>query len=160
MGNEGIVFAGSSKSADAPDIEAGVYDATFDGVRKQFVKGGQYGDGDRFVWAVTLDDPESKGEVYYIDGEPVEVEGLSSLSTNVLSETVPKAVKYLKALMTDAEFALFKAGEGTPAEALIGRKVQVIIKIKANGWPEVADMLPVQKRRATARAAATTEGDE
>jgi hypothetical protein len=149
MSNDGIVFAGTSKAADAPDIEAGFYDARFDGIDKKFIKGGQFGDGDRFEWAMTLLDDE--GEVLYFEGEPVELTGLTSLSMNVVSSTVPKAVKYLKALMTPQEFAAFEAGEGIEPKALLGRVVQAEVAIKDNGWPTIVNILPKRQRRSTAR---------
>lgn len=141
----GTTFAATSKAADAPDIEAGVYDATFDGVETKFITGGAYGDGDRFEWAFTLLDDD--GAVLYDEGEPVVVNGLTSTSTNIASKTQPRAVRYLKALMTPVEFAKFEAGLGVEAEAIIGRKVQVEVSIKDSGWPTIANVLPARKAR-------------
>jgi len=144
-----IVFKATTRSAEAPDIEAAFYDARFEGVEIKAITGGQYGDGDRFEWRFTLLDDD--GAVLYEDGDPVEVTGLTSMSTNVLSKTVPRAVRYLKALLTPEEFAAFEAGEGSPkARDLAGRKVQVEVAIKDNGWPAVANVLPLRKKR-TAR---------
>lgn len=156
MGNDGFVFSATAKAADAPDIEAGVYDARFDGVEKKYVEGGQYGDGDRLVWLFTLLDED--GAVFYEDGDPIEVDGLTSMSTNVLSKTEPKAVRYLKALMTAEEFAAFKDGNGIPASELVGRKAQVELAIRDSGWPTVVNVLPTRKSR-RARPAAATSGD-
>jgi hypothetical protein len=141
----GITFKATSKSADAPDIEAGMYDARFDGVAVKFITGGQYGDGDRFEWAFTLLDDE--GAVLYEDGDPIEINGLTSTSTNVLSKTTPRAVRYLKALMSAAEFGAFEAGEGIDEKALLGRTVQVEVAIKDSGWPTIANVLPARKAR-------------
>lgn len=152
----GETFVASSKAADAPDIEAGFYDAKFDGVSTKFVEGGAYGDGDRFVWAFTLLDDD--GEVMYEEGEPIEVDGLTSKSTNVLSKTEPRAVRYLKALLTTEEFNAFKDGKGFDSEALVGRVVQVDIAIRDSGWPTVANVLPQRKKRA-GRKSASSEGD-
>lgn len=146
----GVTFAATSKSADAPDIEAGVYDARFDGVEVKFIKGGQFGDGDRFEWAFTLLDDD--GSVLYDDGEAVEISGLTSTSTNTTSQTTPRAVRYLKALMTPVEFASFEAGEGVPADELIGRTCQVEVGIKENGWPTINSVLPARKRRSSRKS--------
>lgn len=147
-------FNATSVAADAPNVEAGIYDAKFDGVAKKYVTGGQYGDGDRFEWAFTLLDDD--GSVLYDEGDPIEVTGLTSTSTNIASKTTPRAVRYLKALMTPAEFAAFEAGEGPMASALVGRKVQVEVAIKDNGWPTIANVLPARKTR-RARAVSADE---
>lgn len=127
----------------------------------KFITGGNYGDGDRFEWAFTLLDDD--GAVIYDEGEPVELTGLTSTSTNVASKTTPRAVRYLKALMTASEFAVFEAGEGVEAEELLGRIVQVEVAIKESGWPTIANVLPPRKSRkskASARKAADADVDE
>jgi hypothetical protein len=151
-----IVFAPSAKSADAPDIEAGLYDARFDGVTKKFIEGGMYGDGDRYEWAFTLLDDD--GAVMYDGGEPVEVTGLSSMSLNTKSKTTPRALKYLKAIMSPDEFAILIEDGTVKASDLAGRVVQVMVDIRDSGWPTIKDVLPPRKRRA-ARAARPTEAD-
>jgi hypothetical protein len=148
----GVVFNATSKSADAPQIDAGLYDATFDGVTVKFIEGGQFGDGDRFEWSFTLLDDE--GDVLYDRGEPVTVTGLTSLSTNTQSKTQPKAVRYLKALMTEDEYAKFLAGEGIDAAALTGRKVQVDVYVKDSGWPGVSNVLAARKARRSTKTEA------
>lgn len=150
-----FTFAATSKSADAPNVDAGIYDARFDGVEKKFVEGGQFGDGDRLAWAFTLLDDE--GAVLYDDGEPLEIDGLTSMSTNVHSKTTPKAVRYLKALMTPEEFAGFSEGKGVPSGALIGRVVQVEVAIRDSGWPTIANVLPPRQKRVSRPR--TTDGD-
>ena len=140
-----ITFSATTRSADAPDIEADVYDATFLGVSKKFIKGGAYGDGERFEWRLALLDED--GAALYDNGDPVEVTGLTSMSTNILSKTEPRAVRYLRALMSAQEFASFKAGEGLSATSLVGRTVQAEVAIKDNGWPSVTNLLPPRKRR-------------
>jgi hypothetical protein len=154
----GRTFVASAKAADAPDIEADFYDARFDSIDQKFIPGGQYGDGDRFVWAFTLLDDD--GAVLYSKGEPVEVDGLTSMSLNILSKTTPRAVRYLKALMTEAEFADFTAGNGIDADALIGRKVQVEVIIRDTGWPTVVNVLPARKSRKGGRPAPVSEDGE
>ena len=146
----GRTFTATSKAADAPNIEAGMYDGRFDGVEVKFIKGGMYGDGDRFEWAFTLVDDE--GAVLYDEGEPVEVTGLTSQSTNTASKTVPRAVRYLKALMTPAEYAKFEAGEGVDEDALLGRIAQVEVAINDNGWPTVANVIAARVKRAAAKS--------
>jgi hypothetical protein len=146
----GLTLAGTSRAADAPNIEGGIYDARFEGVSTKFITGGQFGDGERFEWAFTLLD--DAGDPLYDDGDTIEVTGLTSLSTNVASKTQPRAVRYLKAIMTPAEFASFSAGEGVDAEALVGRVVQVEVGIKDNGWPTIASVLPARKKRVASKA--------
>jgi hypothetical protein len=146
------VFSATASSAEAPLIDPGLCDATFVGVSVKRIEGGNFGDGDRFVWAFQLLDDD--GEVIYEEredhdryGDPVIIDGLTSLSTNTKSKTQPRAVRYLKALMTDAEFAAFVDGADVEAETLIDRKVQVDIGIRDNGWPTVANVLPARKAR-------------
>ena len=153
----GTTFRATSKSADAPDIDPGVYDARFDGVSTKFITGGQYGDGNRFEWAFTLLDDD--GDVMYDGGEPLEVTGLTSESTNILSKTQPRAVRYLKALMTPVEFATFSAGEGVDEDALLGRVVQVEVAVKENGWPSIANVLPPRAKRKASKAKAAPVED-
>lgn len=158
----GQVFTASTKSADAPELEAQIYDGLFVGVSKKTITGGQFGDGERFEWAFKLLDDD--GEIMYEDreenpnfGDPIVVTGLTSLSTNILSKTTPRAVRYLKALMTPGEYAAFEAEEGVDADALIDRKVQVEVAIKDNGWPQVANVLPARKARRSRAAAASND---
>lgn len=152
-----LTFTATSKSADAPNVEPGICDARFDGVAVKFITGGMYGDGDRFEWAFTLLDDD--GEILYDGGDPVELTGLTSTSTNVASKTQPRAVRYLKALMTPAEFASFEAGEGIDEKSLLGRTVQVEVAIKDNGWPTIANVLPARKARKQAKAPVTVDED-
>ena len=141
-----FTFTATTKSADAPNVEAGIYDARFDSIEKKYMEGGQYGDGDRLQWSFTLLD--DAGAVLYDDGDPLEIDGLTSLSLNILSKTTPKAVRYLKALMTPAEFAAFSDGDKSVSAAdLIGRVVQVEVAIRDSGWPTIANVLPARKRR-------------
>lgn len=151
----GFTFQATSKSADAPNVDAGIYDARFDGVETKFVEGGQFGDGERFAWSFTLLDDE--GAVLYDDGDPIEIDGLTSMSTNTKSKTTPKAVRYLKALMTPEEFAGFENGNGVSADALIGRTVQVEVAIRDSGWPTIANVLPPRQKRVSRPR--TTDGD-
>jgi hypothetical protein len=159
---DGYTFTATSKAADAPDIEPGLCDALFEGVDKKFIEGGQFGDGDRLVWMFTLVDDD--GQVIREDREdnpnfnqPIVVDGLTSMSTNVLSKTEPKAVRYLKSLMTGDEFEDFKEGKGIPATELIGRKAQVDIAVRDSGWPTIVNVLPARKRRAGRATASTAE---
>jgi hypothetical protein len=141
----GITFTATSKAADAPDVEPGIYDATLLEISQKFITGGQYGDGDRFEWAFTLLDDD--GEVLYEREEPVVVEGLTSMSLNTTSKTRPKAIRYLRALMNDSEFAFFEDGAGFDAGNLEGRQVQVDVAIRDSGWPTVVNVLPARKKR-------------
>jgi hypothetical protein len=171
----GFTFEASAKNADAPNIEGGMYDALFLGIDTKTIKGGKFTknkeDGDpKLEWAFALLDDEGNrlqdtdpetDEVRYRDGDPVEVEatGLTSTSMNTKSETQPRGVRYLKAISTPAEFAAFEAGEGIPGADLILRPCQVEVAINDRGYPNVVNVLPPRKRRAT-RARTTTEDEE
>lgn len=158
MGNP---FTATSKAADAPEIDPGIYDARFDGVDVKFIKGGNFGDGDRFEWQFTLVDDDKA--VIYDKGEPLELTGLTSMSLNIASKTTPRAVRYLKALMTKDEFAKFEAGaEDRPADTdLVGRIVQVEVALKeSNGWPTIADVLPARKKPAARPKPAAADVEE
>lgn len=152
----GIIFEAVAKSADAPDIEPGLYDARFEGVESKFISGGQYGDGDRFVWHFTLLDDD--GSVLYDGGDPIEVDSLTSKSMNTTSKTKPKALRYLQALLSGAEYDLFLDSKGIEAETLIGRVVQVDVIIRESGWPTVVNVLPKRRTRVRARSSEADEG--
>jgi hypothetical protein len=145
----GITFAASSSSAEAPDIEAGLYDARFDGVDEGHIDNSQFGNGDVFFWHFTLFED---GKAIHLDGdpEPLTIDGTTSRSVNTKSKTTPRAVRWLKGLMTGEEFGAFEAGEGVDAEALDGRMCQVQVVIKESGWPKVDDVIAA--RRATRKA--------
>lgn len=137
----GITLTANTSSAEAPDIEAGVYDARFDGVSADVLKESQF-DPEVFRWDFTLMEDD---KVIYLDGDPIELQKLTSRSTNIKSKTTPGAVKVLKALMTGEEFARFEAGEGIDAEGLVGRPCQVQVIIKDNGWPAIDTVLPAKR---------------
>lgn len=146
-----ILFQATSKAADAPEVEPGLYDAIFNGVEKKYIEGGQFGDGDRYEWNFTLLDDD--GAELYDGGEPLEVQGLTSLSMNPKSKTKPKGLRYLQALMTEDEFASFIEGNVTVSAAdLVGRKCQVDVFIRDSGWPSISNVLPVRKRRSARTA--------
>lgn len=153
----GQLFA-SAKSADAPDLEGGLYDAKFLGLSEKFIEGGQYGDGTRYVWNFNLLDDD--GNVISEErednpnfGDPLEVDALTSMSLNTQSKTTPKAVRFLKALCTDDEFAAFEDGKGVDTDALEDRKVQVEVTIRDSGWPTIVNVLPARKARRSSRSA-------
>jgi hypothetical protein len=137
--SESIVFAASSKSAEAPDIEAGIYDARFDGVVAKYIEESKY-DPNAFIWSFTLL-VEGTDEPVYDDGDPVTTDLVTSQSLNLTSKTVPGAIKALKALMSAKEFALFEAGDTPKSDDLIGRKVKAIVSIKDSGWPKVEGVI-------------------
>jgi hypothetical protein len=145
----GLTFAAGSTAGTPPDIEKGIFDARFDGVVEKTDVPSQYGNSDVFVWAFTL---FADGEAIYDEGEPVTVERMTSQSVNTKSKTTPGAVKVLRALMTDGEYARFEAEQPVPADDLIGRMVQVQVIIKENGWPKVEDVFPAKKAGRRARA--------
>ena len=137
-----ISFTASSKSADAPNIEAGIYDARFEGVVAKVIEESKF-DPNAFIWSFTLLE-EGTDEVLYDGGDPVTVDLVTSQSVNLTSKTVPGAIKALKALMTTKEFALFEAGETMDAEALEGRKVKLIVSIKDSGWPKAEGVIAMK----------------
>ena len=145
----GYVFTPTSKSADIPEVEPGLYDAKFNGVIKKFITGGQYGDGDRLEWTFTLLSDE--GDVLYDRGEPLTVTGLTSLNLNPQSEKAI-APKWLKAMASPEAYAGFSAGNGLNEEDILNAAVQVEVRVKANGWPYVALVLPARKARKQAKA--------
>ena len=154
----GTTFTPTTKAAEAPDIEAGIYDARFDGTEQKLIKGGQYTrdtvNGDpKLEWAFTLLDDDD--DVMYDDGDPVEVTKLTGVGFNIAAKTVPQELRVLKALCTAAEYAAFEAGQGTKEEDLIGRIVQVEVFVKDNGWPGVGNVLPARKKRTGAKAQVT-----
>ena len=143
-------YEATSKAAEAPNVEEGMFDAILIGVTAKRVKGGQYtrdterGDP-KLEWGFNLLDED--GNVVYDDGDPVEVSKLTGTGFNIASKTVPQEVRMLKALLTKAELAAFEAGEGTPDDAvqapegLLGRKVQVEVFVKENGWPGIGNVV-------------------
>lgn len=150
----GITLTATSKAADAPDIEPGLYDAKLASLTSKFVEGGQFGDGERFVWSFTLLDDD--GAILYDAGDPIEVDGLTSMSLNTTSKTKPKALRYLSALLTADEYEVFLDSKGIDADALIGRTVQVDVAIRDSGWPTIVNVLPARKAR-RARVSAGAE---
>jgi hypothetical protein len=157
----GEILEATTKAADAPDVEAGFWDAKFAGVTRKFIEGGDYGNGERYVWEFQLLDDD--GADLYDKGEPVIVDGLTSLSFNTTSKTKPKALRYMAAILSEAEFATWVAGEAKlDATELVGRLVQVEIFTRDNGWPSISNVLAKRARRAarSANVEAATAADE
>ena len=148
----GTTFTATTKNAEAPDIEPGMYDMRFDGTEQKKVKGGQYTkdtvNGDpKLAWGFTLLDDD--GDVMYDGGDQIELEKLTGMGFNIASKTVPAEVRLLKALCTTAEFAAFEAGQGTTEADLLGRIVQGEVFIKDNGWAGIGNVLPARVKRAS-----------
>jgi hypothetical protein len=146
------IFQATSAAAEAPEIEAGIYDALFLGTEAKRIKGGQYTkdleNGDlKLEWKFRLLDDE--GEPLYDDGEPIDLTKLTGTGFNIASKTTPAEVKVLKALLTPGEFAAFEAGQGTDEEALLNRKVQVEVFVKENGWPGIGNVIAARKARSS-----------
>lgn len=150
----GLGFAGSTTSAGAPDIDPGIYPARFDGVAAKVLEKSQF-DPNVYIWSFTLLDED--GATLYDEGEPVTVEALTSRSFNVKSKTTPRAVRYLKAIMTDAEFARFEIGETVPEEDLVGRTIQLLLSTNDNGWPKVDDVIRVPTVKKKIKPASAAE---
>lgn len=150
----GTTFIATSKAAEAPNVEEGMYDARFDGTESKRVKGGLYTkdteNGDlKLEWKFTLLDDE--GNELYDDGDPIELSKLTGIGFNIASKTVPQEVRVLKALLTPAEFAKFEAGEGVDEEAMVGRTVQVEVFVKENGWPGIGNVIAARKSRKSSK---------
>jgi hypothetical protein len=157
-------FHASTKAADAPDIEGGMYDALFDRAEGKLVKGGQYtrdtvkGDP-KLEWFFTLLDDD--GAVIRNEdddserfGEAIQVSKLTGVGFNIASKTTPSEVLMLKALLSADEFAAFENGEGTPDDekdvaegGLLGRVAQGEVFVKENGWPGLGNVTALPKRR-------------
>lgn len=152
----GIRFEAANTSANAPDIEAGLYDALYAGVGVKEKVQSQFGVEDKYIWAFALLTEDGEA-IYKEDGDELEVDIMTSQNMNTASKTVPGGVKVLKALLTPVEFAKFVAGEGLDADALDRRLCQVEVYIKESGWPQVAQVLPARKSLATKLKAAAGE---
>ena len=61
----------------------------------------------------------------------------------------PQEVRVLKALLTPAEFAKFEAGDGVDEDSLVGRKCQVEVFVKENGWPGIGNVIAARKARSS-----------
>lgn len=139
----GLTFQATATSANAPSVEPGEYDARFEGVEAKTLEKAQF-DPDVFIWRFTLLDDD--GKALYEEGEPIEVEKVTSQNTNVKSKTTPGAVKVLKALLTADEFETFEEGELVlKDDELVGRKVVLDVFTKESGWPGVEEI----RRKAT-----------
>ena len=148
----GTTFTATSKAAEAPNVEEGMYDALFTGVSSKRVKGGLYTkdteNGDlKLEWGFQLLDDD--GNELYDEGDPVELTKLTGTGFNIASKTVPQEVRVLKALLTPAEFASFEAGEGVDEESLKGRKCQVEVFVKENGWPGIGNVIAARGKRSS-----------
>lgn len=148
-------FLATTTSADAPDVESGIYDATFLGVLPKAIQSDfssieKDKDGNEipnsYEWRYGLLDEEFD-QLYKDDGDPLEVTKLTSMNLNTTSKTVPGAVKVLKAMLTTAEYDAFLNGEAPDSDDLIGRKVQVDVQDNARGWPTIEAVLPARKQR-------------
>ena len=142
------IFNGD-QGADAPEIEGGIYPAIFTGVTEKKQVKSQFGTEDKYIWNFDLYEPGYTEQVFDpSSGEAVSVDRMTSQKMNVKSKQVPGGIKVLKALMTAAEFTAFEAGTSTVSdEDLEGRKCQVVVVIRENGWPTAADVLPAAKER-------------
>lgn len=155
-------FQATTKSASAPNIEAQMYDMILTAVESKRVKGGKFTkdaeNGDqKLEWLLKLLDDDGKvlrddNEESENFGKPIILGKLTGIGFNIASTTTPAEVKMLKALLTNAEFKAFEAGEGTPDSSLpqdegglLGRKVQGEVFIKENGWPGIGNVIAARK---------------
>jgi len=154
----------TTSAAEAPVIEEAMYDGILIAVEEKRVKGGLYTvdnvNGDpKLEWSfIALDEDGNRIPAINKDGEPltdsagqpkdVIVSKLTGVGFNIASKTIPQEIRMLKALLTKAEFDAFEAGEGTPDDALrakdgglLGRKGQLEVFVKENGWPGVGNVV-------------------
>ncbi|HET7070113.1 MAG TPA: hypothetical protein VFI40_04760 [Nocardioides sp.] len=152
----GLTIQASSSSGNPPELEDGLYDARFDGVRAEELENSQFGDNKVFIWDFTLFEDgkaiREERDDHEKFGEPIEVQGMTSRSTNTKSKTTPRAVRYLKGIMSAEEFEAFVAEKPVDVDALVGRMVQVQVELKENGWAKVTDVLPAKKARSRRQA--------
>lgn len=155
-------FQATTKAAEAPEVDEGMFDGIVVAVANKRVKGGQYTkdtvNGDpKLEWGFMLLDDEgallaqgdtlSDGSANENAGKPIEVSKLTGVGFNTKATTVPQEIRMLKAVLTKAEYAQFEAGEPTPdsdvaaPEGLLGRKVQLEVIVKENGWPAVGNVV-------------------
>lgn len=173
----GTTYQASSKAADAPDIEGGVYDGLFKGTSPKLVLGGQYGPGtilnidgsafdaskgapvdgkqfNKLEWSFLLIDEAGEPFVDDKSDKDIYVQKLTGHGFNIAAKTTPAEVLVLKALMTAAEFAAFEAGDAVDEDALLDRKVQLEVFVKDSGWPGVDKVIaPRVARTAKGRKA-------
>ena len=145
-----VTFQGTSKSADAPDIDEGTYPAEFVGVNPEQHdewKGeskkypGKFDSGARFRWFFTV----------YDEGDALRFDLLTNTNLNLKSKTVPQAIVVLKAIMTPAQFRSFEGGEQIDGAAIVGNACQVTIEENDKGWPNIVAVLPPAKAAGKAK---------
>jgi hypothetical protein len=164
MGSQ--LFKATTKSSKAPDVEPGLADGRFMGVEVKFVEGGSYGDGDRFVWPFTLLDDDGnvlRHEEGEKEGQPIVLDGLTSMSLNAKSKTKPKALRFSQALLTEDEYEDLidedpdvEGIDMGPTGPIAGRIAQIDIAIRDDGWPTIVNVLPRRKARRS-RSSSTAE---
>lgn len=143
-------YQATQKAADAPDIEAAMYDLVFVKAEDKLIKGGMYTknkeQGDpklELTFNVVSNDEDDPGLLFDKDGDAVELTKIVGVGFNTASKTTPSEVLFLKAILTKAEYQSFLDGEPTPAddvdapEGLVGRVVQGEVFVKDNGWPGI-----------------------
>lgn len=153
------IIKATTGSGDAPDIADDVYSAEFTKLSLDYIEAfdtkgqpaGKYNkvdDGQRLRFVFGLLDEKGKPLFASPDDDgPVVLDALTSVSMNTRSTTVPRAVKYLKAIMTKAEFAAFEAGEEIDEESLYGRKVQVEVEKNEKDWPQIVAVMPAPGKK-------------
>lgn len=147
----------TESASEAPLVDEGMFDGILARVEDKRVKGGQYTkdpvNGDpKLEWTFNpLDDDGAYMPYETKDGvvadKDLEVSKLTGVGFNIKAKTVPQEIRVLKAILTKEEFAAFEAGQGTPDDAvaapegLLGRKVQLEVFVKENGWPGIGNIV-------------------
>lgn len=145
----GFDFLPQFNAGDVPDVEDGMTDALFLGVRlvehpDWAVESDRFGkpdDGKRLHFSFVLVDEEG-AEIYPEEGEkPVELE----LKTRTASGERSNTYAAMKGILTAPELAAWQAGAAPKAEALDRRPVQLVISHNEKGYPNIDQVLPGRK---------------
>jgi hypothetical protein len=139
----------------APEVEDGLTLLRFDGIKQinhpdwaESAEQNKYhkeDTGDRLHFMTTVLDEETGAVRYKDDGDPLELETLTTVSFGEKST----AYGLLKGIFTKAELALFEDPEQTlDSDTLIGRPLQGIVAHNSKNWPFVESFMPATKAQA------------
>lgn len=151
--------APTSSAGSAPEIEDGLYVATFNDIymkvhedwAQERDKFGKVDDGTRFHFNFTILDAEGKPVMLEGAEGPDDTLDLEALTRNMSSHEKSSSYALLKGILTPVEFQLWLAS--TPEEpadlsAVGGRKVNVQVSHNAKGWPQIEATLGPVKAKA------------
>lgn len=157
--------APSSSASSAPDIEDGLYIASFNDIyykvhadwAQDRDKFGKADDGGRFHFNFTILDEDRKPVLLEGAEDPTETLDLEALTRNMSSHEKATSYALLKGILTPVEFQLWLASTAdSPADlsAVGGRHVNVQVSHNLKGWPQIeATVGPAKPPKARAVAA-------